>query len=88
MDYANEVRRSLCRQLTTLDGARHEVLHSDPAVLPGQRVILFSSLTTDAGTERIEAVSIEGQKRSVVIEHAITPVWSSTGHLTVRGGNL
>jgi eukaryotic-like serine/threonine-protein kinase len=69
------------RQLTTLDGARHEVLHSDPAVLPGQRVILFSSLTTDAGTERIEAVSIEGQKRSVVIEHAITPVWSSTGHL-------
>src|ERR1022692_877158 len=33
------------RQLTVLDAARHEVLHSDPAVLPGGRVVLFSSLT-------------------------------------------
>jgi eukaryotic-like serine/threonine-protein kinase len=69
------------RQLTVLDAARREVLHSDPAVLPGGRVVLFSSLTTDAGTERIEAVSIDGQKRAVVIEHAVTPVWSPTGHL-------
>jgi serine/threonine protein kinase len=69
------------RQLTTLDASRHEVLHSDPAVLPGQRVVLFASLTTEAGTERIEAVSIDGQKRWVVVEHAVTPVWSSTGHL-------
>lgn len=69
------------RQLTTLDAARREVLHSDPMVLPGGRVVLFSSLTSDAGTERIEAVSLDGQKRAVVIEHAATPVWSPTGHL-------
>jgi serine/threonine-protein kinase len=69
------------RQLTVLDAARHEVLHSDPAVLPAGRVVLFSSLTSDAGTERIEAVSLDGQKRTVVIEHAVTPVWSPTGHL-------
>jgi Tol biopolymer transport system component len=69
------------RQLTVLDAARHEVLHSDPAVLPGGRTVLFTSLTTEAGKERIEAVSIDGQKRSVVIEHAVTPVWSPTGHL-------
>jgi Tol biopolymer transport system component len=74
------------RQLTVLDAARHEVLHSDPTVLPGQPVILFASLTTDEGTERIEAVSIGGQKnggqkRWVVIEHAVTPAWSPTGHL-------
>jgi eukaryotic-like serine/threonine-protein kinase len=69
------------RQLTTLDAARHEVLHCDPAVLPGTRVVLFSSLTSDAGTERIEAVSLDGQKRNVVMEHAVTPVWSPTGHL-------
>jgi serine/threonine-protein kinase len=69
------------RQLTVLDAARREVLHSDPAVLPGGRFVLFSSLTTDAGTERIEAVSVDGQQRAVVIEHAVTPVWSPEGHL-------
>jgi eukaryotic-like serine/threonine-protein kinase len=69
------------RQLTVLDAARREVLHTDPAVLPGGRVVLFASLTTDAGTERIEAVSLDGQKRSVVMDHAVTPVWSPTGHL-------
>ena len=69
------------RQLTVLDAARHEVLHGDPAVLPGGRVVLFSSLTTEAGTERIEAVSVEDGKRSVVMEHASTPVWSPAGQL-------
>jgi serine/threonine-protein kinase len=43
--------------------------------------VLFSSLTTEPGTERIEAVSVDGRKRWVVIEHAIKPVWSPTGHL-------
>jgi eukaryotic-like serine/threonine-protein kinase len=69
------------RQLTVLDTARREVSHTDPVGLPGGRVVLFSSLTTDAGTERIEAVSVDGQKRTVVIEHARVPVWSPTGHL-------
>lgn len=69
------------RQLTSLDIKRKEVLHSDPLVLPGGRTVLFSSLTTESGTERIEAVSIDGSNRRVVIERAITPVWSPTGHL-------
>jgi Tol biopolymer transport system component len=69
------------RQLTVLDAARHEVLHNDPTVLPGGRTVLFSSLTSEADTERIEAVSTDGKKRSVVIERAVTPVWSPTGHL-------
>ncbi len=69
------------RQLTVLDTARHEVLHADPAVLAGGRTVLFTSLTSEAGTERIEAVSIDGRKRWVVIERASTPVWSPTGHL-------
>ena len=69
------------RPLTVLDAARHEVLHDDPAVLPGGRTVLFTSLTTESGAERIEAVSIDDRKRSVVIERAVTPVWSPTGHL-------
>jgi hypothetical protein len=39
------------------------------------------SLTTAAGAGRIEAISRDGQNRSVIIEHAVTPVWSPTGHL-------
>jgi Tol biopolymer transport system component len=69
------------KQLTVLDTARHEVLHTDPTLLPGGDTVLFSSLTTESGTERIEAVSSDGRKRWVVIEHAMTPIWSSTGHL-------
>ena len=69
------------RALTVLDAARHEVLHDRPLALPGGRSVLFSSLTSDPGTERIEAVSIDGGARSVVVERAMTPVWSPTGHL-------
>jgi len=75
------------KQLTALNTTRHEVYHRDPAMLPGDRIVLFSSLTSDAGTERIEAVSIDGQKRWVVVEHAMKPIWSPTGHLLfVRDG--
>ena len=69
------------RVLTTLDAARHEVLHDRPLVLPGERFVLFASLTSEPGTERIEAVSIDGGQRSVVVERATSPVWSPTGHL-------
>ena len=69
------------RQLTALDAARHEVLHDEPVVLPGGRTLLFSSMTSEAGTERIEAVPLSGGARTVVIEHALDPVWSTTGHL-------
>jgi Tol biopolymer transport system component len=69
------------RSLTALDAARHEVLHREPLFLPGGRAILFSSLTTEPGTERIEAVSVDGGARRVVVERATTPLRSPTGHL-------
>ena len=69
------------RPLTTLDAARREVLHAGQIVLPGGRTVLFSSLTSEPGTERIEAVSVNGGPRTVVIERATTPIWSPTGHL-------
>ena len=69
------------RVLTVLDAARHEVLHERPLVLPGARFVLFASLTSEPDAERIEAVSIDGGARSVVVERATTPVWSPTGHL-------
>ena len=69
------------RALTTLDAARREVLHTGQLLLPGGRFVLFSSLTNEPGTERIEAVSIGGGPRSVVVERATTPTWSPTKHL-------
>ena len=69
------------RALTVLDAARHEVEHDQPVVLPGERFVLFASQTSEPGAERIEAVSIDGGQRSVVVERATTPVWSPTGHL-------
>jgi Tol biopolymer transport system component len=75
------------RALTTLDDARHEVIHTAPMFLPGNRTILFASLTSLPGTERIEAVGVKGGARSVVVERATTPIWSPTGHLLfVRDG--
>ena len=69
------------RALTVLDAARNEVVHDSAVVLPGGRLVLFSSQTTDPGGDRIESVSIDGGPRSVVVERARTPVWSPTGHL-------
>jgi len=69
------------RQLTVLDAGRHEVVHSDTTVFPGTWAVLFTSFTAEPGQERIEAVPLDGGRRSVVIEHAMSPVWSPTGHL-------
>src|SRR5262249_43264423 len=69
------------RSLTVLDAARHEFMHARPLFLPSGRAVLFASLTREPGGERIEAVSVEGGARRVVLERARTPVWSPTGHL-------
>ena len=69
------------RALTVLDAARHEVAHDHPIVLPGERFVLYASQAAEPGAERIEAVTIDGGHRTVVIERATTPVWSSSGHL-------
>ena len=69
------------RALTQLDEARGEVLHTDPAMLPDGRTVLFSSMTKDPGAARIEAVSVESGTRSVILDRATTPAWSPTGHL-------
>ncbi len=77
------------RALTVLDAARHEVLHDSAVVLPGERLVLFSSQTTDPADDRIESVSIDGGPRSLVVERARTPVLSPTGHLLfARGGAI
>ncbi|MEO8502506.1 MAG: protein kinase [Acidobacteriota bacterium] len=68
-------------QLTHLDSARHEVLHSDPVEVPGARRLLFASLTGEAETSRIESVALDGGARAVVVEHASTPAFAGTGQV-------
>ena len=69
------------RQLTKLDTARREVIHVDPVALPDGRTVLFSCMTGVQGSERIEAVSLESGARRVILERAMGPAWSPTGHL-------
>ena len=69
------------RALTTLNAARRKCCTRRLWCLPGGRVVLFASLTSDADGQRIEAVPIAGGERTVLVERANTPVWSPTGHL-------
>ena len=74
------------RQLTSLDAANDEALHTDPLALPGGRRVLFSRLTSEPAGDRIEAIAAEGGPRALVVENATTPMWSPTGHLLFARG--
>ena len=76
------------RQLTTPDTNRDEVSHEAPVAVD-DRVVLFSSLSGQDGGERIEAVPIGGGTRTVVVDRAVTPIVSPSGHLLfMRDGVL
>ncbi|HWI18113.1 MAG TPA: protein kinase [Vicinamibacterales bacterium] len=69
------------RQLTTLDESRGEVQHALPTWLD-DRVLSFTSLAGQAGTERVEVVTLDApSRRTVVMERATRGMWSPTGHL-------
>ena len=68
------------RLLAKPDPARREAALTNQTFLPDGR-ILFTSLTSDNGSERIEALSLDGGPRTVVLESANTPLYSNTGHL-------
>jgi Tol biopolymer transport system component len=77
------------RRLTKLDPARKEVIHAIPAWLDN-RVLVFANLTSEAGTERIEAVTLDAEpQRTVIMERARKACWSSArGLLFDRDGAL
>ena len=57
------------------------MIHVNPVALPDGRTVLFSCMTGVQGSERIEAVSLESGARRVILERAMGPAWSPTGHL-------
>ena len=68
-------------QLTRLDGARQRGVAHRPGRAARRASLLFANLTEDAETSRIESLSLTDGERSVVVEHASTPMLSPTGHL-------
>ena len=56
--------------LTTLGSNEADVIHSDPVALPDGRTVLFNARRPGEGDGRIEAVSLTGGDRRVVVEHA------------------
>jgi Tol biopolymer transport system component len=59
--------------LTTLDADDSEVLHTQPALPPSNRAVLFAVMTRDSRS-RIEAVTLDSGVRRVVVEDGYSPL--------------
>ncbi len=77
-------------QLTVLDSAKNELLHSWPTVVPDAKAILFTSVVgTNPTTTRIEALSLASRQRHIVVDAARSPILAASGHLLFfRDGSL
>jgi serine/threonine-protein kinase len=75
--------------LTTIDPAA-EVTHRLPHVAPGGKGLLFTAMQSDIGLEtRLEWLSLETGKRTLLVENAGDGRYLPTGHLAfVRKGTL
>jgi len=68
-------------RLTALDGARKELFHAWPEVLPGDKALLFVTLGGNNGvTSQIEALTIATGKRRTIIPGTF-PRYVPSGHL-------
>jgi hypothetical protein len=76
-------------RLTTLDVAKHELLHLGPVVLPSGQATLFTVVTGSGRRDaRIDAVDRNGT-RHVVVESGARPMYASSGQLVFfRDGAL
>jgi serine/threonine-protein kinase len=77
--------------LTTLDAARNERTHRWPAPLPGGALFTCDTFesTEFYDDARIEAVSLDGSRRTVVVERASFARYLPSGELIfARGGSL
>jgi serine/threonine-protein kinase len=81
------------RPLTELDASRNERSHRWPAALPDGRTVLFTSdsfeTTEYYDDARIEAVTLDDGKRTVVLEGSSRACYLPTGHLLfARDGSV
>jgi Tol biopolymer transport system component len=77
-------------ELTKLDTAKGELLHTHPALTADGRTLLFSVVTGSSRTNHIEALPLApGGDRRVVLESGSSPLHMSSGHLLfLRSGAL
>jgi len=78
------------KQLTTLDSRKQELLHAWPSVIAQGRILLFASITgSSRGASHIEALSLPGGERRVLVESGTFPLYAPSGHLVFfRDGAL
>jgi Tol biopolymer transport system component len=76
-------------RLTTVDASK-DVTHRLPHLLPGGKAVVFTVMPSQFGVEaRIELLSLETGKRTVLIEDGADARYVPTGHLVfVRRGTL
>ena len=77
--------------LTTVDPAKSERFHVFPTTLPGGKVLLFASMTTNkAGlASHLESLSLDTGQRRVLVDAGTFPHYLPTGHLVFfRDGGL
>jgi serine/threonine-protein kinase len=73
--------------LTSLDAAKHELVHAYPQVLPGGRQVLFSVVSDDVWSVAI--LDLASRRYRTVAKGGLNSRYVAGGHLTfVRGGTL
>jgi serine/threonine-protein kinase len=71
------------RPLTTVDGARGEIEHRSPVVLPGERAVLFTVHKGARDSQRVDAVALQTGRRSELVQgNGAWPL--ATGHLAFQ----
>jgi serine/threonine-protein kinase len=71
--------RDAPRLITKVDAARGELLHTLPAILPGNRAVLFTTLLKSGS--RIEAIDLKTLERKVLVEGATHSTFVEPGYL-------
>jgi len=72
------------------DPTRDEIGLLDPVMLPGSRVLLFTSWSNTIRASRIDALSLDSGARRSIVESAAAPLYAGEGFLvySVPGGTV
>jgi serine/threonine-protein kinase len=71
--------RGVLKPLTQL--ASDEIIHAQPSVMPGGKTVLFIAGRPGADEATVEAVSIDGGARKLILPNGASPRYLPTGHL-------
>jgi Tol biopolymer transport system component len=76
------------KQITIIDTPKGEVRHLFPAVVPGDRALLFTVYSGARDDARVEAVSLDTHQRTMLIPGSAARLLSARRIVFERGGSL